>query len=140
MESRALGKQYQNGEVIVAQGEAGDCMYVIQDGQVEVTQKQGDGEARLVVMGPGEFFGEMALFEREVRSATVRALGPARVLTIDKRTFLARVHEDPSLAYRILQTLSSRIRKLNAEYGRATTFFHKPDPATPNANGTGTTH
>jgi len=139
MESRALGKQYQNGEVIVAQGEVGDCMYVIQDGQVEVIQKQGAGEVRLVVMGPGEFFGEMALFEREVRSATVRALGSARVLTIDKRTLLARVHEDPSLAYRMLQTLSSRLRKLNAEYGRATTFFHKPDPATPSANGTGVT-
>ncbi|MEK7683838.1 MAG: cyclic nucleotide-binding domain-containing protein, partial [Verrucomicrobiota bacterium] len=97
MEASALGKTYNNGEIIVHAGETGDCMYVIQAGQVEVLQKKGDQEVRLAVMDEGDFFGEMALFEREVRSATVRALGEARVLTIDKRTYLRRVHEDPSL-------------------------------------------
>ncbi len=120
MEPGALGKSYNNGEMIVRAGETGDCMYVIQAGQVEVLQKKGDQEVRLAVMDEGDFFGEMALFEREVRSATVRALGEARVLTIDKRTFLRRVHEDPSLAYRLVQKMSQRIRKLNAELVRLT--------------------
>jgi CRP-like cAMP-binding protein len=120
MESGALGKTYNNGEMIVRAGETGDCMYVIQAGQVEVLQMKGDQEVRLAVMDEGDFFGEMALFEREVRSATVRALGEARVLTIDKRTFLRRVHEDPSLAYRLVQKMSQRIRKLNAELVRLT--------------------
>lgn len=120
MEPGALGKIYSNGETIVRAGESGDCMYVIQAGQVEVLQKKGDQEVRLAVMDEGDFFGEMALFEREVRSATVRAMGEARVLTIDKRTFLRRVHEDPSLAYRMVQKMSQRIRKLNAELVRLT--------------------
>ncbi len=120
MEASALGKTYNNGEIIVHAGETGDCMYVIQAGQVEVLQKKGDQEVRLAVMDEGDFFGEMALFEREVRSATVRALGEARVLTIDKRTYLRRVHEDPSLAYRMVQKMSQRIRKLNAELVRLT--------------------
>jgi CRP-like cAMP-binding protein len=111
----ALGKVYQEGEVIVRQGEVGDCMYVIQEGQVEVVLEKDSGEVRLAVRGEGEFFGEMAIFEREVRMATVRALGQARVLTIDKKNFLRRIHEDPSLAYRIVQTMSRRIRELSAE-------------------------
>jgi CRP-like cAMP-binding protein len=111
----ALGKVYQDGEVIVRQGGVGDCMYVIQKGQVEVVLEKGGEEMRLAVRGEGEFFGEMAIFEHEVRMATVRALGQARVLTIDKKNFLRRIHKDPSLAYRIVQTMSRRIRELSAE-------------------------
>jgi len=115
MTDGALGRVYQNGEIIVRQGETGDCMYVVQGGQVEVLHEQEGRAVRLATMGPGDFFGEMALFEREVRSATVRALGEARVLTVDKKTFLRRIHADPSLAYRLLQTLSQRVRRLDAE-------------------------
>jgi len=118
METGALGKVYRDGEIIVRQGDAGDCMYVIQAGQVEVLQEKNDKEVRLAVLGEGDFFGEMALFEHEVRSATVRALGEVRVLTIDKRTFLRRIHEDPSLAFRIVQKMSGRIRELNTEVVR----------------------
>ncbi|MBI4446573.1 MAG: cyclic nucleotide-binding domain-containing protein [Acidobacteria bacterium] len=118
MNSGTLGKAYASGEVIVRQGEQGDCMYVVQAGEVEVIQQKDGKEVRLASLGRGDIFGEMALFEKEVRSATVRAVGNARVLTLDKRTFLRRVHEDPSLAYRILQTMSHRIRNLNAELFR----------------------
>jgi hypothetical protein len=113
-----LGKTYRDGEVIVREGEMGDCMYVIQEGQVEVLLEKGGKQARLAVMGEGDFFGEMALIEREVRSATVRALGGVRVLSVDKATFLRRIHEDPSLAYRILQKMSHRIRELHDLLGQ----------------------
>jgi CRP/FNR family cyclic AMP-dependent transcriptional regulator len=114
----ALGKVYEDGEVIIQQGEVGDCMYVIQDGQAEVVVEKAGEEARLAELGEGDFFGEMAIFENEVRMATVRAVGQARVLTVDKKTFLQRIHEDPSLAYRMVQTMSRRIRDLNAEVVR----------------------
>ena len=96
-------------------------MYVIQAGQVEVLQEREGKEIRLSVLDEGDVFGEMALFEREARSATVRALGDARVLTVDKKTFLRRVHEDPSFAFRILQKMSHRIRELDAELVRVKT-------------------
>ena len=121
METGALGKAYRNGEAIVHQGEPGDCMYVIQTGQVEVILEREGKEVRLAVLGARDVFGEMALFEREARSATVRALGEVRVLTVDKKTFLRRVHEDPSLAFSILQKMSYRIRVLNAELVRLKT-------------------
>jgi CRP-like cAMP-binding protein len=120
MDSGTLGKVYKDKEIIVHQNEIGDCMYVIQAGQVEIIQKRHDNEVRLAILSEGDFFGEMAIFEKEVRSATVRAKGDVTALTIDKKNFLRRIHEDPSLAYHIVQTLSNRIRKLNTKHTRVT--------------------
>ena len=114
MTEGALGRTYRDGEDIVRQGEEGQCMYVVQSGQVRVLGERDGKEIELAVMGEGEFFGEMALFERQRRSATVRAKGSARVLTIDKRTLLQRIQADPSLAFRIIETLSRRVRELDA--------------------------
>jgi CRP/FNR family cyclic AMP-dependent transcriptional regulator len=111
----ALGTLYGDGDTIVRQGEVGDCMYVVQSGEVEVVQATTRGEQRLAILGTGDFFGEMSVFEREVRSATVRALGEARALKVDKKTLLRRIKEDPLLAVNLLQTLSQRVRDLNAQ-------------------------
>ena len=116
-----LGKVYSDGEVIIRQGEAGDCMYEIQGGKVEVIQEKSGKEICLAVLGKGDFFGEMAIFEHDVRSATVRALGEVRALTIDKRTFLRRITEDPSLAFRIVERMSHRIREMNNKLVRLKT-------------------
>jgi CRP-like cAMP-binding protein len=107
-----LGKDYADHEVIVKQGEPGNCMYVVQEGQVEAIAELDGREMRLRVMGPNDFFGEMALFGTEKRSCTIRALGKARVMTIDKKSFLGGIQEDPSLAFRIVKVMSQRIRDL----------------------------
>ena len=115
MRKGALGKTYADGEVIVRQGDVGDCMYVVQSGRVEVIQATNVGEQHLAFLETGDFFGEMAMFEKESRSATVRATGEARILKVDKKTLLRRIREDPLLAVNLLQTMSHRIRDLNAE-------------------------
>ncbi len=115
MKSNLLGKSYDAGDVLVRQGEVGDCMFVLQEGEVEVLKSEDGREAVVDVLKAGEMFGEMAIIEKQVRSATVRAITHVRVLTIDKKTFLRRVHEDPTLALNILKTMSNRIRKLDAE-------------------------
>lgn len=113
MRSGDLGTVYSSGEVIVKEGDVGACMYVIQQGEVEVVSGQDGNLQRLALLGEGDFFGEMALFGGEERSATVRAVGDARVLKVDKRTLLRRIQEDPLLALNILEALSDRIRRLN---------------------------
>jgi hypothetical protein len=115
MKSNTLGKIYQDGEVIFRKGEAGDCMFVIQEGQVEVLAEFEGQEVRLAVCDAGEVIGEMAIFEHQAHSATVRALGTARVLTVDEKTFLRYVNQDPSLAYQLLKMMSNRIRRLDTE-------------------------
>lgn len=121
METGALGKVYQDGEIIVRQGEVGNAMYVIQSGKAEVVEEVNGKTVPLAVLGENDFFGEMALFEDQVRSATVRALGPVRVLTVDKKTLLRRIQQDPALAFRMLEHLCHRVRKLDTEIGRIKT-------------------
>jgi hypothetical protein len=111
----ALGKVYEPGDVIVAQGEIGTCMYEIQEGRVEIVRAIDDKHLRLAIMEAGDFFGEMALFEQIARTASVRALERARVLTIDKETLLTRVQEDPALALRMIERLCRRIRTERAK-------------------------
>ncbi len=110
---RTLGKKYKSGEAIVRQDSVGNCMYIIQEGQAEVYREENGNEIRIAVLNEGDFFGEMSIFEREVRAATVKALGDVRVLTIDKKTFMRRIQKDPSLAFDIVKTMSQRIRQLN---------------------------
>ena len=87
-------------------------MYVVQAGKVEVIHTTEAGEdQQLATLKPGEFFGEMAIFEDEVRSATVRAVGDTRVLEVDKKTVEKRLQDDPRLAVNMLKTMSSRIRE-----------------------------
>ena len=113
-----LGKNYADGELIVKEGEPGDCMYVIQEGEVEVFVTREGRDVPLAVRKRGEFFGEMAIFEREKRLASVRARGVARVLTVDRRQLLSRIEEDPALAMRVIQAMSHRIRDLSVELAR----------------------
>ena len=114
----ALGTVYHDGQDVIRQGEIGDCMYVVQSGQVEVLQSGEYGDQHLAFLKAGDFFGEMAVFEKEKRSATVRSAGESRVLKVDRKTLLRRIGEDPLLAVNLLQTMSRRIRDLNEEIAK----------------------
>lgn len=115
MDEGLLGKEYAEGELICRQGDPGDRLYVIQTGRVTVLREEGGVEIPVAELKAGDIFGEMAIFDRQPRSATVRAAGRARILTLNKRAFLRQVHEDPTLAYRILEEMSKRIRRLDQE-------------------------
>ena len=78
-----------DGHLIVkaGQGDIGDRIYIIASGQAEVARGENGLEAVLARLGPGEYFGEMALLNRTTRNATVRCLEPLDVLSIHKREF-----------------------------------------------------
>ncbi|UCC14877.1 MAG: cyclic nucleotide-binding domain-containing protein [Gammaproteobacteria bacterium] len=118
-----LGRLYKDGEIIVREGDSGDCMYVVQKGRVDILTKSGDREVVLRSLGRNDFFGEMALFERDLRTSTARAVGDARILTVDRRTFLRGISEDPSLALRMVRIMSHRIKDLTA---RLTAYENTP--------------
>jgi flavin-dependent dehydrogenase len=110
-----LGKFYQPGDTLIRQGEIGDSMLVIQEGQVVLMREQDGEEVFLGVRSSGEVLGENAIFEKEVHTATVRALSDVRVVTVDKENFNLRIHEDPSLGYRLFNLSSRRIRELSQQ-------------------------
>ena len=73
-------------------------------------------EIMLTELHEGDFFGELALFDKEHRSSTVRAKSEVRILTIDEKNLIHRIQNDPSLAFRVLKKMSKRIRDINAKY------------------------
>ena len=125
MSTGALGRLYEDGEILVRQGEPGDCMFVIQEGEVEIVIEKDGRDTVLRRAGPGEMLGEMAIFQHQVRSATVRAKGPARALTVDKKNFLRRINEDPSIAFRLVESMSSRVRELSDTVARLSNTAEK---------------
>lgn len=130
-ESRELGSIFERGEVIFHQGEAAHCMYVVQKGRVElVVTKAVGGEKQLAVFGENDMFGEIALFANKARFATARALEKCRVLTLDEKAFISRLHQDPSTAFRLLRQMAQRIYELEHEVVRAQYGFGMADEET----------
>ncbi len=118
MTTSEMGKAYSDGELIFAENESGNAMYVIQAGAVDVTRQTPEGEVAIASLGEGEIFGEMALFDKLPRSATVRASGEAKVLSIDKKRLFATISRDPTLVFKLMESLGRRVRKLNDEVMR----------------------
>ena len=116
MKDDELGRVYAEEEVIFKEGEAADCMYVVQSGKVKITKKTASGDLTIATLESGEIFGEMALFDRLPRSATAKAFGDARVLSIDKKKLFSTIDSDPTLAFKILESMSQKIRRLNEEF------------------------
>jgi CRP-like cAMP-binding protein len=95
--------------VIFAEGDKGDAMYVVRNGEVTVER---DGRI-METLGGGDIFGEMALIDGAPRSATARAKTDCEVAPINEKTFLFLVHETPFFAIAVMRTLAGRLRHMN---------------------------
>jgi CRP-like cAMP-binding protein len=104
------------GEVILREGEIGDTMYFVVSGRAQVSKVADGGcDIELALLKPGEYFGEMALFDNLMRSATVTALEPTRLLMLHRREFSEVVREYPQVALQICTDLSRRVRHLQGK-------------------------
>ena len=101
-------EQHAAGTLVFREGEPGDCLYLIVEGQVRVTR----GETLLREQGPKSFFGEIAVLEGENRTATITTTTPVRFLRLDRDDLLRLMEELPAIAIGICQTLSRRISEL----------------------------
>jgi CRP-like cAMP-binding protein len=108
-------KSYRRGEAIIEERTAAERFFIIMRGKIEISKRFEDGEQFvLAVHSDGEFFGEMALLDQGLRSATVRAVEPTTVLEITRPNFETLLYKAPLLAFRILRELSSRLRETGA--------------------------
>jgi hypothetical protein len=102
-------------KTVFREGDPGDTLYMIVDGEVSIIKEHNDdegcGEIELARIGSGDYFGEMALFEDVGRSATIRTTRETRVLVLYKREFTEIVREYPEIAIHICRVLSQRIRR-----------------------------
>jgi hypothetical protein len=99
------------GSTIVSEGDFADCMYLIVSGVVHISREG----RRLAELGPRDFFGEMAVLDGELRSATAIAATRTHLLRIDRADLLGVMDEHPGIAITICQALSRRVRSLNDE-------------------------
>jgi len=109
---KGLGKTYADGECILYEGDPSEYLFIVQAGQVEIAFDEDDTTTRLVLLEEGDVFGESALFSRAPRTANARAVGEARVMTLDRQVLLRRLRQDPLLALELLRSMSRRIRAL----------------------------
>jgi F420-non-reducing hydrogenase small subunit len=112
MENNAeiFGTLHESGAVIFRQGEAGDAMYIIQSGAVEVSEAHEGREMVVSVLGKGDFFGEMALFQAERRTASVTTVRPTRLLSLTRATLMEKMRQDPGVALHFIKRLILRIQ------------------------------
>jgi CRP/FNR family cyclic AMP-dependent transcriptional regulator len=104
---------FDDGDVIVREGERGREMYVIQSGSVEVTKLVDGQRVPLATLQRGAFFGEMSLLESLPRYATVRAKGKTTLIVLEPGSLLGLIRRDPTFAFEMLQQMSGRIRQLD---------------------------
>lgn len=106
------GRRQSRGSMILSQGDRGDALFLIRSGQVKVSVVAEDGrEVILSVLGPGSFFGEMALLDDEPRSAHVIAMEDTELLQLHREDFQHRLKRSPALAVSLLRELSQRLRR-----------------------------
>lgn len=111
-------QEYQSGEVIFREGEAGNRLYLIVAGEVRISRDiPGSGEEALAVLKAGTLFGEMAVFDHSERSTDAFSHGGTQVLTISRTEFDMVLDFDRDIAHKVLravvQLLSSRLRSTN---------------------------
>ena len=131
--SVAKTRRYAKDDVVFHADESGDVFCLIKEGQVKVTMISPEGkEIILSLLGPGEFFGEMALIEDEPRSATVVATEVLELVTIWRSDFLQILAENFSITKKVLMEMSHRLRNASNRieslatmdvYGRLARFF-----------------
>ena len=110
-------RSFNAGEVIFTAGEPGDGFYVVESGRVRISAVVGRNEPRvLATIGPGDFFGEMAVMDDAPRSATATAEVDTRTVFLERQKLLELLQKHPPLALNILREFSIRIRALNRKY------------------------
>jgi len=108
-------RSFKTGDSIVHEKDQPAGFFVVLSGKVEVVRGEAGGKPQmLATLGPGEFFGEMALFEGQARSATVRALEDTDCLAMTGWDFRAELSRDAEIAMAVLETVVRRLRELEA--------------------------
>jgi len=108
-----FARDYPVGTVLFEEGQPGDFMYVVQQGEVEIRRQVGEIERVLAVLSSGEFFGEMAILNARPRSATAVVRTDASLLVIEGKTFEAMLRARPEIAIRIIKSLATRLESAN---------------------------
>jgi len=102
-----------DGDIVFRQGDEGSSLFVIEEGEVEISYGEGRGKVLLANLFPGQYFGELSLFDGAPRSATATAMKPSRLIRLDRDDLVDFVNKNPAAALRIISEMSERLRQTN---------------------------
>jgi len=105
------GVAFAEGQTIFKQGDHGDQMYVVQDGEVELRVR----DHVVALVGPGGILGEMALIDDQLRSATAVAKTSCSLISIDQRRFQYLVQQTPYFALQVMRVMAERLRRMDEQ-------------------------
>jgi CRP/FNR family transcriptional regulator len=109
-DSTGYVKRFTDGELVFAEGEPADNLYIVLNGTV-VIRKEGELVTTVLAeFGPGDMFGELSLIDQRPHSASALAKGVTEIAIYDKETFVASLRDDPDLALRVIESLANRLR------------------------------
>jgi CRP/FNR family transcriptional regulator len=115
----AVPRQFEPGQVVFREGDASDTCYIVRSGRARAVREHSGGRTlTLATFGPGEFFGELALFEDERRSATVEAIEPTDVVAVLGPDMRRLMVEHPGISARLVIALGRRLRETNERLTR----------------------
>ena len=108
------------GDVVIGQGDTGDALYIVAKGKVEVSRKEVGGGQKVIlaILGPGEFFGETALFGNSVRTATVKAKTACLLLRLTQSEIFKLAQDHPEIQRRLEEAQLNR-SKMNEAFPKA---------------------
>jgi CRP-like cAMP-binding protein len=104
-------EDFSAGQTIFKEGEPGELMYVIQEGEVDIVV----GDQFIETVGPGGALGEMALLDASARSATAIAKTDCKLVPLDARRFQIHVHHTPYFAIQVMRVMADRLRRMNEQ-------------------------
>jgi CRP/FNR family transcriptional regulator len=115
----AVPRSFEPGEIVFREGDASDTCYVVRDGHARAVHEHGDGRTiTLATFGPGDIFGELAMFEDELRSATVEAIEPTGVVAVLGPDMRRLMTDHPEISMRLVIALGRRLREANDRLSR----------------------
>ena len=115
----AVPRQFEPGQVVFREGDSSDTCYIVRSGLTRAIRKHGDGRViTLATFGPGDIFGELAMFEDERRSATVEATEPTDVVAVLGPDMRRLMVEHPEISTRLVIALGRRLRESNERLSR----------------------
>ena len=106
------------GTILFAEGDGGDQLYVIAEGKIKLGTSSGDGRENLLsILGPGEMFGELSLFDPGPRTSTATAVTDAKLLSLGQEKLLPWLVDNPKVSLQLLASLAQRLRRTNEAVG-----------------------
>ncbi len=115
----AVPRRFDTGEIVFRESDEGDTCYVVRDGRARAIRSHPDGRSiTLADFGPGDIFGELAMFDHEPRSATVEVLEATELIAILGADMRRLMSEHPSIGVKLIASLAERLRATNERLAR----------------------